>query len=212
MLFHLHIYDPTHISNSDQMPQTMPYTQLFVPKYFDNKFLSLSTTLGVMASIKMTASLRLSKWRRTTEHTLLSYKLCSYRKHCRFIGHVHFGAMCPQEPHGLLSPRSSIDWFWRSSQPTTPECLCITKNDFFQICLAAHQKRILIKGSALACHVNDLKYSSIARATVGGFPTPNARFPNIHINVVGPLSVSQGCSYLHTMIGRFTSFPVAWPI
>ena len=44
------------------------------------------------------------------------------------------------------------------------------------------------------------------------FATPDARFNNIHLDIVGPLPPSRGYSYLLTCSDRFTRWPEAIPI
>ena len=40
----------------------------------------------------------------------------------------------------------------------------------------------------------------------------DARFEVVHIDLVGPLPVSQGFKYLLTCVDRFTSWPEAFPL
>lgn len=47
---------------------------------------------------------------------------------------------------------------------------------------------------------------------LSAFPAPDARFRQIHLDIVGPLPPSRGCSYLLTCVDRFSRWPEAFPM
>ena len=46
----------------------------------------------------------------------------------------------------------------------------------------------------------------------GKFAQPNRRFGHIHVDIVGPLPLSEGCRYIFTVIDRSTRWPEAIPM
>ena len=64
--------------------------------------------------------------------------------------------------------------------------------------------------ACLACQLS--KVHRHTSSPLSSFPVPDARFDNIHIDIVGPLPLSNNYSYLLTCIDRFTRCPEAIPI
>ena len=49
-------------------------------------------------------------------------------------------------------------------------------------------------------------------APLGTFNLPDRRFDHVHVDIVGPLPLPRGKSYLFTMIDRFTRWPEVFPM
>ena len=56
------------------------------------------------------------------------------------------------------------------------------------------------------------KVQTHVKSSVPAIPVPSRRFSHVHIDIVGPLPSSQGCSYILTMIDRTTRWLEAVPL
>jgi transposase InsO family protein len=64
--------------------------------------------------------------------------------------------------------------------------------------------------SCLACQRSKV-YRHVS-APIGTFQLPRVRFQDVHIDLVGPLPISQGYRYCLTAVDRFTRWPEAIPL
>lgn len=70
-----------------------------------------------------------------------------------------------------------------------------------------------IRSWARTClHCQQCKVQRHTKGPLGNFPTVTGRFSHIHMDIVGPLPISQGMRYVLTMVDRFTRWPEAIPL
>ncbi|GFS67361.1 retrovirus-related Pol polyprotein from transposon 412 [Nephila pilipes] len=56
------------------------------------------------------------------------------------------------------------------------------------------------------------KVSRHTRSEIGKFEPPSSRFEHVHIDLVGPISPSEGFHYCLTCVDRFSKRPEAFPL
>ncbi|BHF59457.1 hypothetical protein SprV_0100241600 [Sparganum proliferum] len=64
--------------------------------------------------------------------------------------------------------------------------------------------------SCLCCQRNKVQRHN--KSPSGKFPSPDARFNHVHLDVVGPLPPSNGYTHLLTCVDRYTRWPEAIPL
>ncbi|BHF57589.1 hypothetical protein SprV_0100053100 [Sparganum proliferum] len=64
--------------------------------------------------------------------------------------------------------------------------------------------------SCLCCQRNKVQRHN--KSPSGTFPSPDARFNHVHLDVVGPLPPSNGYTHLLTCVDRYTRWPEAIPL
>lgn len=70
-----------------------------------------------------------------------------------------------------------------------------------------------VRGWAAACvPCQRAKVYQHIKAPLGPFLVPERRFDHVHVDLVGPLPPSRGCTHLLTMVDRTTWWPEAVPL
>nr|VZI45360.1 unnamed protein product [Spirometra erinaceieuropaei] len=101
------------------------------------------------------------------------------------------GNTCCSIGGGAGQPVGSFGWFGESSSSESEDLKAWTR-------------------ACLGCQRNKVRRHN--KTPIGTFPTPDARFSHIHLDIVGPLPLSNGCFYLLTCVDGFTRWPEAIPL
>ena len=119
--------------------------------------------------------------------------------------------------HKLFSLTLLQHFHWHSTTGSTslmvpsPWYLCHSKTDHISLCLASIDSDVCrLTCSCIQCQRAKIQRHSMAR--LFSFPTPDARFDVVHIDIVRPLPPSQGFMYLLTCVDCYTRWPEAVPL
>ena len=83
-------------------------------------------------------------------------------------------------------------------------------SSFVTLCHNAKKDIFRLARACLVCQTS--KVQKHTNYPVQVFEAPSGRFGHVHVDIVGPLLISQGCRYLFTMVDHWTRWPEADPM
>ncbi|XP_076642261.1 uncharacterized protein LOC143353100 [Halictus rubicundus] len=96
-----------------------------------------------------------------------------------------------------------------SSSPEEHETHLAIFLEITPLCIVAYLRSASVRISPPPCQS---KVSRHVKLTPSQFVAPDGRFTNVHIDLVGPLPVSEGFQYCLTMVDRFSRWAEAVPL
>lgn len=114
-------------------------------------------------------------------------------------------------PRPYVLPKLRRMTFWnlhRLSHPGVKATRCLVTSCFIWPSMNADVN----KWTRECLDCQRAKLQTHGHPPVGEIPMPERRFQHVHVDLVGQLPLSQGHTYLFTMIDRFSRWPVVVPV
>nr|VZI35900.1 unnamed protein product [Spirometra erinaceieuropaei] len=94
--------------------------------------------------------------------------------------------------------------------PPAPEAQLYLMVDASTVALGMNKDVKVWTRSFLSCQRNEVQRHN--KSPSGTFPSPDARFSHVHLDVVGPFPPSSGFTHLLTCVDRYTRWAEAIPL
>lgn len=166
-----------------QFPPTLDYQQLFNEQQSDSELQRLTSSSAASPSLVQASYKDFDIWCENSDSNLRPYIPQTIRK----LVFEHF--------HGISHPGIKESVRLLSSLVFWPRMK--TKIRDWARCCDACQKSKVIRHNITPLQAIDM---------------PESRFSHIHLDLVGPLEMSNGYRYLLTTVDRFTRWPEAFPL
>ena len=123
--------------------------------------------------------------------------------YCEISDETNPRPLVPKETRSLI-----VNLLHHQDHPSAKETLRRAAKDYYWPCM-----RKDIESFVKTCHPCQVaKHSATVNPGIGTFRVPDQRFSAIHLDVVGPLPVSEGKRYLLTILDRTSRWLEAFPM